>query len=125
QAMPQGRSAAARGKSGQTSAQRLRLQQARFETMKTESIAHLQELSSLALAESYWEVVAFQLQEALRQVSSISTETTSAPEVPLVITSLPGEMSEERIAWLRHLEELHRQREKLETHALHARNLEP
>ena len=124
QAQLQERSLDAARQSRQTSAERLRLQLARFETMKTESIAHLQELSSLALEESYWEVAAFQLEEALRQVSSISTETTSAPEVPLVITSLPGEMSEERIAWLRHLEELHRQREKLETHVLHARNLE-
>src|SRR6266487_3268108 len=124
QAQLQERSLDAARQSRQTSAERLRRQLAHFETMKTESIAHLQELSSLALEESYWEVAAFQLEEALRQVSSISTETTSAPEVPLVITSLPGEMSEERIAWLRHLEELHRQREKLETHVLHARNLE-
>src|SRR2546426_2797756 len=124
QAQLQERSLDAARQSRQTSAERLRRQLAHFETMKTESIAHLQELSSLAMEESYWEVAAFQLEEALRQVSSISTETTSAPEVPLVITSLPGEMSEERIAWLRHLEELHRQREKLETHVLHARNLE-
>ncbi len=110
--------------SRQTSAERLQRQLARFETMKSGSIARLRELYSLAAEESLWEVAAFQLEEALRQVNSISTETTSPPEAPLVITSLPGEMSEERIAWLRHLEELHRQREKLETHVQHARDLE-
>src|SRR5215470_1234304 len=101
--------------------ERLRL---RFENVKAESVAHLRALSSVAAGESYWEVAAFQLEEALRQVSDISTEAPSAPAVPLIVTALPGEQSEERIAWLRQLEELHRQREKLETNVQHARNLE-
>ena len=110
--------------SGRASAESLERQRARFDSMKSESIASMQELHTLAAGESYWEVAAFQLEEAQRQVSSISTETSSAPKIPLGITSLLGEQSEERIVWLHHLEELHRQREKLETDVQHARNLE-
>src|SRR5258708_23355830 len=54
----------------------------------------------------------------------MSLEGGAARAVPLVVTALPGVQSEERIAWLRQLEELHRQREKLETNVQHARNLE-
>jgi hypothetical protein len=110
--------------SGRASAESLERQHIRFDNMKSESIARLQELHSLAAGESYWEVAAVQLEEAQRQVSSISTETSSAPKIPAAISSLLGEQSEERIAWLHHLEELHRQREKLETDLQHARNLE-
>lgn len=109
---------------GRASAESLERQHQRFDNMKSESIARLRELHSLAAGESYWEVAAFQLEEALQQIGSISTETSSAPKIPLAITSLLGEQSEERIAWLHHLEELHRQREKLEVDVQHARNLE-
>src|SRR5260370_8670293 len=106
------------------SAESLERQRVRFGNVKAESVVHLRELCSMAAEESYWEVAALQLEEALRQVSSISTEAPSAPQVPLIITSLSAADSEERIAWLRHLEELHRQRERLETNVQHARNLE-
>ncbi len=110
--------------SARASVESLERQRVRFDNMKAQSVAHLRELCSLAAEESYWEVAALQLGEALHQIGSMSTETASAPEVPLILTSLPGVQSEERIAWLRHLEELHRQREKLETNVQHARNLE-
>ncbi len=110
--------------SARASAESLERQRVRFENVKAESVVHLKELCSMAAEESYWEVAALQLEEALRQVSSISTEAPSAPQVPLIITSLSAADSEERIAWLRHLEELHRQRERLETSVQHARNLE-
>jgi len=120
----QAQSLEAARQSVRASAEGLERLRVRFEKMKAESVAHLRELSSVATGESYWEVVAFQLEEALRQVSGISTEAPSAPAVPLIITALPGAQSEERIVWLRQLEELHRQREKLETNVQHARNLE-
>ncbi len=114
----------AASQAARASAERLERQHVHFENIKGKSAAGLQELCALAAEESYWEVAAFQLQEALHQVSGISTDTTVAPEIPLIITSLPGVQSEERIAWLRHLEALHRQREKLETNVQHARDIE-
>ncbi len=124
QAQEQQKSLEAARQAKRASIERLERQMARFNTMKAESVAQLRELGTLAREESYWEVAAFQLEEALRQISSITSEASSAPEVPLVIRSLPGAMSEERIDWLRHLEELHRQREKLDATVQHARNLE-
>lgn len=124
QAQEQQKSLEAARQAKRASVERLERQMARFYTMKAEGVAQLRELSTLARDESSWEVAAFQLEEALHQVSSITSEASSAPEVPLVIRSLPGTMSEERIDWLRHLEELHRQREKLEATVQHARNLE-
>ena len=124
QAQEQQKSLEAARQAKRVSIERLERQVAHFNTMKAGSVAQLRELSTLAMQESLWEVAAFQLDEALRQVNSISSEASTAPEVPLVITSLPGEMSEERIAWLRHLEELHRQREKLDATVQHARSLE-
>ncbi|HEX6483020.1 MAG TPA: SbcC/MukB-like Walker B domain-containing protein [Ktedonobacteraceae bacterium] len=123
QAQLQQQSLEAARQSGRASAESLERQQMRFDTMKSEGIAQVQELHSLAV-ESQWDVAAVQLEEAQRQVSSISTETSSAPKIPSAVASLLGEQSEERISWLHHLEELHRQREKLETDLQHARNLE-
>src|SRR2546421_568755 len=53
----------------QVSIERLERQVARFNTMKAGSMAQLWELSPLAMQECLWEVAAFQLEEALRQVS--------------------------------------------------------
>ncbi|MFL5624036.1 MAG: TIGR02680 family protein [Ktedonobacteraceae bacterium] len=124
QAQLQKQSLEAAQQAARASAERLERQQVRFEHIKVKSVAELQELYALAAEESNWEVAAFQLQEALHQINGISTATTVAPEIPLIITSLPGVQSEERITWMRHLEALHRQREKLETNVQHARNLE-
>ncbi len=124
QAMLQEQSLQAARQSGQASAASLERQRVRFEKMKAESAAHVRELRAMAAEESQWEVAAFQLEEALSQVSSISTETSFAPEVPASIPLLAGEQSEERITWLHQLEELHRQREKQETQVQHARQLE-
>src|SRR5256884_1546195 len=124
QAQEQQKSLEAARQAKRASIERLERQMARFNTMKAESVAQLRELGTLAREESYWEVAAFQLEEALRQISNITSEASNAPEVPLVIRSLPGAMSEERIDWLRQLEELHRQREKLDATVQHARNLE-
>ncbi len=108
----------------QTNAKNLQRQHLRFEKMKTESLTQLQELHSIAAEECYWELAAFQLEEALRQITTISTEAPSAPEVPPGITTLLSIQSEERLTWLCHLEELHQQREKLETKVQNARSLE-
>ncbi len=99
-------------------------QRSRFEKMKADSSTHLHGLCAIAREECYWEMAAVQLEESLRQIASLSTETLSAPAVPPGITALTGIQSEERIAWLHHLEELHQQREKLETKLQYARNLE-
>ena len=124
QAQEQQKSLEAARQAKRASIERLERQMARFNAMKAESVAQLRELGTLAREESYWEVAAFQLEQALRQISNITSEASNAPEVPLVIRSLPGAMSEERIDWLRRLEELHRQREKLEATVQHVRNLE-
>src|SRR6266704_4393856 len=99
-------------------------QRSRFEKMKADSSTHLHGLCAIAREECYWELAAVQLEESLRQIASLSTETLSAPAVPPGITALTGVQSEERIAWLHHLEELHQQRDKLETKLQYNRNLE-
>ncbi len=104
--------------------QSLERQRARFERTKTESASHLQELSQIAAEECYWEVAAFQLQEASKQVGMTSVNTPSSPEVPVGITSLLDVESEERMAWLHRLEELHKRREQLDAKIQNARELE-
>ena len=102
----------------------LERQRTRFETLRRESVSHLRVLSSIAAGEALWEAVAFQLEEASRQLNVLSSEASSRPEVPSGVTSLIEEESEERIAWLHHLEELHQQRENLESRVQYARTLE-
>ncbi len=102
----------------------LERQRTRFEKMKIESGLHLRELSPVASEEALWDVAAFQLREASRQIGTISTEGTATPELPFGAASLIEGESEERIAWLRHIEELHQQREQLESRVQHARTLE-
>src|SRR5713101_6629589 len=87
QAQLQAQSLDSARQSARASAESLERQRVRFENVKAESVVHLKELCSMAAEESYWEVAALQLEEALRQVSSISTEAPSAPQVPLIITS--------------------------------------
>jgi uncharacterized protein (TIGR02680 family) len=99
-------------------------QRGRFEQMKAESIAQTQELRSLAADEVLWEVAALQLQEAQEQMSHLSIEMAAAPQIPLGVSGLLDESAEERMAWLRRLEELHQQREKLETRVQYARTNE-
>jgi uncharacterized protein (TIGR02680 family) len=99
-------------------------QRTRFEKMKTESVLHLCELSPLASDEALWDVAAFQLQEASRQIGTISAEGPARPELPFGVTSLLEGESEERIAWLRHIAELQQKREQLESRVQHARTLE-
>ncbi|MEO8972468.1 MAG: TIGR02680 family protein [Ktedonobacteraceae bacterium] len=96
----------------------------RFAGAKTESAAQVRELAQVASDEALWEVAAFQLEEALQQVNAIAMDAPFRPEVPLAVTSLIGEQSVERSTWLRRLEELHQQRERLEAKVQNARMLE-
>ncbi|MGI9059270.1 MAG: TIGR02680 family protein [Ktedonobacteraceae bacterium] len=102
----------------------LERQNLRFEKLKTESIAHLRELLAVASEESYWEVAALQLEDAIQQVTRLSAAATAPQAVPLGVTSFLEEQAQERIVWLRGLEELHQQREHLERTVQNARSLE-
>ncbi|MHB8600810.1 MAG: TIGR02680 family protein [Ktedonobacteraceae bacterium] len=108
----------------EVSLENLAQQRERFAGAKTESAAQVRELVQVASEEALWEVAAFQLEEALQQVNTIAMDAPFRPEVPLAVTSLLGEQSTERSAWLRRLEELHQQREKLEAKVQNARMLE-
>jgi uncharacterized protein (TIGR02680 family) len=108
----------------QEHAESLERQRARFETLKAECVSHLSELSSIASEEALWEAVSIQLQEASHQLGNISTGVTSRLEAPPGITDLVEAESEERIAWLRRLEALHQEREKLDSKVQYARTLE-
>src|SRR5712692_6979919 len=99
-------------------------QRARFETLKAECLSHLDDLSSIATEEALWEAVSLQLQEASYQLSNISTVITNRPEAFAGITALVEAESEDRITWLRKLEVLHQEREKLDSRVQNARTLE-
>lgn len=118
----QSRTAAAH--SIEASLENLAQQRERFARTKTESAAQVRELLQIASDEARWEVAAFQLEQALQQVNAIAMDAPFRPEVPLAVTSLLGEQSSERSTWLRRLEELHQQREKLEAKVQNARMLE-
>ena len=102
----------------------LKSKQESFTKTKTDSTAQLKELLSLAVNECYWELAAFQLEEALRSLNSTSTETPTSPRVPEAVSMLIGEQSQERIDWLRSLEALHQQRERADDKLQNARSLE-
>ncbi|HVB24578.1 MAG TPA: TIGR02680 family protein [Ktedonobacteraceae bacterium] len=108
----------------EVSLENLAQQRERFARTKTESAAQVRELLQIASDEALWEVATFQLEEALQQVNAIAMDAPFRPEVPLAVTSLLGEQSAERSTWLRRLEELHQQREKLEAKVQNARMLE-
>ena len=99
-------------------------QRARFETLKAESLSHLEDLSSIATEEALWEAVSLQLQEASHQLSSVSTEITSRPKALARVAILIEADSEDRIAWLHTLEGLHQEREKIDSRVQYARSLE-
>jgi len=84
----------------------------------------MRELGSIATEEGQWEVAAFQLQEAQRMLASISLETPGHTALHQGIAALSGMLSEERIAWLRRLEALHQEREKLDAQVQNARESE-
>ena len=102
----------------------LKSKQESFTRTKTDSTTQLQELLSLASNECYWELAAFQLEEALRSLNSTSTETPTSPRMPQAVSMLIGEQSQERIDWLRTLEALHQQRERADNTLQNARSLE-
>lgn len=102
----------------------LERQRLRFEQIKKESITQLHELQSVASEEAFWDVAAFQLEEAQRQIATIQSDSTTAPEMPGVVSMLTDVQADERVAWLRHLEELHRRRDKIETQVQFARTQE-
>ncbi len=102
----------------------LKSKQESFTRTKADSIAQLEELRTLAANECYWELAAFQLEEALRSTTTTSTETASTPQMPQAVPMLVGEQSQERISWLRSLEALHQQREKADDKLQNARSLE-
>ena len=102
----------------------LKSKQESFTRTKGDSITQLEELLSLAINECYWELAAFQVEEALRSLSSVSTETPAPPRVPQAVSMLIGEQSQERIDWLRSLEVLHQQRERVDDKLQNARSLE-
>src|SRR6266705_2610494 len=112
------------GQSLQEHSETLERQRLRFETLKIESISYLGELASIASEEALWEAVALQLQEAAHQLKIISTRVLSRTELPFGVTDLVEAGSEERIAWLHHLEALHQQREKLDSKLQYAHALE-
>src|SRR2546423_273350 len=105
-------------------AESLERQLTRFETLKTESLSHLDGLSSIATEEALWEAVSLQLQEVSHQLSCVSTEITNRPEALADVATLIEAESEDRIAWLRILEGLHQEREKLDSKVQYARTLE-
>src|SRR5450755_2317832 len=106
------------------SAATLERQRARFEQIKTESSEHLRNLQRVARDEALWEVAAFQLEEAQRQIDAIAPGTSEPPLMPAAVATLVGEQADERSEWLRQLEELHQQRERLDSRVQFARNLE-
>jgi SbcC/RAD50-like, Walker B motif len=99
-------------------------QRTHFETWKAESLSYLDDLSSIATEEAFWEAVSLQLQETSHQLSNISTEITNRPEAFADVTTLIEAESEDRITWLRRLEGLHQEREKLDSKVQYARTLE-
>src|SRR3989440_6235389 len=105
-------------------AESLERQLTRFESLKAESLSHLDGLSSIATDEALWEAVSLQLQEVSHQLSSVSTEITNRPEGLADVATLIEAESEDRIAWLRILEGLHQEREKLDSKVQYARTLE-
>src|SRR3989440_11707713 len=105
-------------------AESLERQLTRFESLKAESLSHLDGLSSIATDEALWEAVSLQLQEVSHQLSSVSTEITNRPEALADVATLIEAESEDRITWLHRLEGLHQEREKLDSKVQYARTLE-
>ena len=92
--------------------------------MKTESVSQLRELQGVAGDEALWDVAALQLEEAQRQIVTIVPDGAVAPEMPGAVTMLMDVQADERTTWLRQLEALHQQRDKVETQVQFARSQE-
>ena len=102
----------------------LERQRERFERMKTESVSQVRELQGIASDEALWDAAAVQLQDAQQQITTITPEASIAPEIPGAVTMLMDVQADERMDWLRQLETLHQQREKVETQVQFARSQE-
>ena len=102
----------------------LERQRERFERMKTESVSQVRELQGIAGDEALWDAAAVQLQDAQQQIGTITPDTSIAPEIPVAVTMLMDVQADERMDWLRQLEALHQQREKVETQVQFARSQE-
>ena len=124
QARLQEQSLAAARQAKQASEENLQRQSARFASIKHESTAHIRELSGIAAGEGQWELAAFQLQEAQHLLASTSQESPVSTTLLESISALSGMLSEERIDWLRQLEALHQEREKLDAQVQNAREHE-
>lgn len=99
-------------------------QRVRFEQIKTESVSQLRELQGIAGDEALWDVAALQLEEAQRQVGTITPDASVSPEMPGAVTMLMDVQADERMAWLRQLEELHQRRDKIDAQVQFARSQE-
>jgi Putative exonuclease SbcCD, C subunit len=102
----------------------LERQRLRFEQIKQESVAQLRELQGIASEEALWEAAALQLEDAQRQIGMITPNASIPPEMPEAITMLMDVQADERMAWLRQLEDLHQRREKVEAQVQFARTQE-
>ncbi|HTK08949.1 MAG TPA: TIGR02680 family protein [Ktedonobacteraceae bacterium] len=103
---------------------RLSRQQTRFAEEKKVALNQLRDLLTIARQEAQWEVVALQLEEAQQFLSTLSPEAGTTLTLPLVIATLNGPTTQERMVWLRSLETLHQQRERAETQVQYARTQE-
>ncbi len=102
----------------------LERQRQRFEQIKRESVSQLRELQSIAGDEALWYVAALQLEEAQKQIGTITPDASVAPEMPGAVTMLMDVQADERMAWLRQLEELHQRRDKVDAQVQFARTQE-
>ena len=95
-----------------------------FARTRSDIVALLDELKIVATGTCLWELAAFQLEEATRSIATLTPEDIGSLQMPGGVSMLTGEQPRERIDWLRHLSELHRQREQADQRVQHARSLE-
>ena len=107
-----------------TIADTLHSKQQNFIKTQAELTTQLEELRTLTANDCYWELAAFQLEEALRLTTSVMLEMFTPPRIPQAVAMLTGEQSQERVSWLRSLEALHQQRERADDRLQNARTLE-
>jgi len=89
-----------------------------------EVLGTVERLQRLAAEQAGWLLAQSQLQEVGRQLESFNLDNPTRPIIPPGIASLAGISSEERLARLRQLEELHQQREQAATQEKNARERE-
>lgn len=111
-------------KTTRTASNNLENRRRSFERTRTDIVALLNELRTLAADACSWELAAFQLEEATRSIAAASPEGSSAPQMPMGVLTLTSEQPRERITWLRRLRELHQQREQTDQRVQNARSLE-